>query len=309
MWQVCIENWVTSLGKLMSLERLELVKIEEPLNCRFHRLTGLQYLMILNCKVTSIPASFKKLMSLQVLEVGRIISRQVIPIRSFRQLLSLKMTCWVIADLVDVFREWIALEELALHWTKVNVRKSPLSPLSNSLEIWVEGHDAVPNVLWHLQWYLTKVKDFKLQCEHGATAVMVRNLINLVTLEITVTCQQAVPDIFGKLQKLWRLKLSCSAVENNLVESFAESLGNLYSLQELEVKNCPIESLPESLGQLSSLRRLKVSWCRNLKTLPDSIGDLSSLESLDLSGSDLHSLPDTNKNLSQLKNLNRRPAV
>ncbi|KAL2622466.1 hypothetical protein R1flu_002671 [Riccia fluitans] len=410
------ENWATSLGKLKSLERLSLFRLEEPfeLPISFGRLTGLQYLRIWCCKVTSIPASFKKLTSLQVLEVERIIGRQVIPIRSFRQLRSLKMTCWAIADLADVFRELIALDELALHCegisklhatlgnltllkelsvicpvkvlpdslgnlinlerlkleypiqslpasfsnltrlgtlalhyehagTKVTVQNS--WAIANSLKIRVEGHDAVPDVLWHLQWYLTKVKVFKLHCEHGATAVVVRNLINLVTLEITVTGQQAVPDIFKNLKKLRRLKLSCSAMENNLVESFIgmsslkdiqlkgncnlqalsgmigqlshlqslslshltnlnvipESLGNLYSLQELEVENCPIQSLPETLGQLSSLRRLEVSFCRNLKTLPDSIGDLSSLESLYLSGSSLHSLPDTIKNLSQLE--------
>ncbi|KAL2632404.1 hypothetical protein R1flu_017090 [Riccia fluitans] len=427
------ENWAMSLGELKSLEWLILFLIEEPfeLPISFGRLIRLQYLTILGCEVTSIPASFKKLTSLQVLEVRRIISRQVIPIRSFRQLRTLKMTCWAIADLADVFRELIALEELALHCEgisklpatlgkltllkelsticPVKVLPDSLGNLTNleglelecpiqslpasfsnltrlgrlalhyehagtkvivrnswaiahslkirvedydavpdvSLKIRIEGHDAVPDVLRHLQWYLTKVKVFELQCEHGATAVVVRNLINLVTLEITVTGQQAVPDIFGKLQKLRRLELSCSAVENNLVESFAgmsspegiqlkgicnlqalsgmigqlshlqslslshltnlnvipESLGNLYSLQELEVENCPIESLPESLGQLSSLRRLKVSWCTNLKTLPDSIGDLSSLESLNLSGSALDSLPDTIKNLSQLKYL------
>ncbi|KAL2623402.1 hypothetical protein R1flu_003607 [Riccia fluitans] len=390
-------NWATSLGELKSLERLTLLGIEEPfeLPISFGRLTGLQCLWIADCKVTSIPASFRNLTSLQVLAVERIIGRQVIPIGSFRQLRVLELKCWAIADLADVFRELTALKKLALYCegiselpatlgmltnlerleleypiqslpasfsnltrlgtlalvcehagTKVTVVNKPWER-DNSLRIRVEGHDAVPDVLWHLQWHLTKVEDFKLHCEHGATAVVVRNMINLVTLEITVTGEQAVPDIFRNLQKLRSLKLSCSAMENNLVESFTgmsslkdiqlkgnwnlqalsgmigqlshlqslslshltnlnvipESLGNLYSLQELKVKDCPIDSLPESLGQLSSLRRLKVSFCRNLKTLPDLIGDLSSLESLDLSGSALHSLPDTIKNLSQLKSL------
>ncbi|KAL2623469.1 hypothetical protein R1flu_003674 [Riccia fluitans] len=50
-------NWVTSLGKLMSgAERLNLLGIEEPfeLPISISRLTGLQYLTIMGCEVTSI---------------------------------------------------------------------------------------------------------------------------------------------------------------------------------------------------------------------------------------------------------------
>ncbi|KAL2623447.1 hypothetical protein R1flu_003652 [Riccia fluitans] len=110
-------NWSTSLGELKSLERLELAEIEEPfeLPISFGRLTGLQYLSISGCEVASIPASFMNLISVQVLKVERIIGRQVTPIRSFQQLRYLKITCWAVADLADVFRELIALEELALH--------------------------------------------------------------------------------------------------------------------------------------------------------------------------------------------------
>ncbi|KAL2623618.1 hypothetical protein R1flu_003823 [Riccia fluitans] len=251
-------NWATSLGELKSLERLKLDEIEEPfeLPISFGRLTGLQHLSISGCKVTSIPASFRNLMSLRFLMVEEMIDRQVIPIGTFRQLRVLKMTCWAIADLADVFRELIALEELALHSIKVIVQiwdswdtDSALEiwdswDTDNALKIWVEGHDAEPDVLRHLQWYLTKVKVFKLQCEHGASVVVVRNMINLVVLEITVTGQQTVPDIFGNLQKLRRLKLSCSAVENNLVESFT----GMSSLEDIQLKGiCNLNVIPESL--------------------------------------------------------------
>ncbi|KAL2623178.1 hypothetical protein R1flu_003383 [Riccia fluitans] len=205
------------------------------------------------------------------------------------------MRCWAIADLADVFRELIALEELALHCEEISELPATFGNLTllkelscynagtgvtvknwkslkgeNSLESLVTGHDAVPDALQHLLWYLTKVKHLKLLCVHGATAVVVRNMINLVSLEISVPDEQAVPDIFGNLEKLGSLKLSCRAVENNRVESFTamtsvediqlsgivnlnvipESLGNLYSLHVLEVEHCPIQSLPESLGQL-----------------------------------------------------------
>ncbi|KAL2623605.1 hypothetical protein R1flu_003810 [Riccia fluitans] len=66
-----------SLGELKSLERLELARIEEPfeLPISFGRSTGLQYLSISGCKVTSIPASFRNLTSLRFLMVEEMIDR------------------------------------------------------------------------------------------------------------------------------------------------------------------------------------------------------------------------------------------
>ncbi|KAL2650517.1 hypothetical protein R1flu_018645 [Riccia fluitans] len=321
-------NCVTSLGELKSLERLTLSQIEEPfeLPISFGRLTGLQYLCIMLCKVTTIPASFRKLTSLQVLVVGKMIDRQVIPIGSFRQLRVLSITCWAIADLADVFWELIALKSLNLRCegiselpatlgnltllkglsvicpvkvlpdylgnltnleclellypiqslpasfsnltrldslylpcehagTKVTIENC-LQNLHNSLEIRVEGHDAVADILWHLQWHLTKVTYFVLHSEHAATAILVRNMINLVTLKITVTGQKAVPDIFGNLQKLRNLKLSCSAVENNLVESFT----GMSSLEGIQLTGiCNLQALSGMIGQLSHLQSLSLS--------------------------------------------------
>ncbi|KAL2623475.1 hypothetical protein R1flu_003680 [Riccia fluitans] len=369
-------NWATSLGKLNSLERLTLWVIKEPfeLPSSFGHLTGLRYLSISGCKVTSIPDSFRNLTSLQVLEVERIIGRQVIPIRSFRQLRSLNMTCWAIADLADVFRELIALEKLELHCKgcsklpatlgnltllkKLSV-KCPVKVLPDSLgnltnlehleleypiqslpascsnltrlgtlnlicehagtivgvlsywerdsshwKIWVAGHDAVPDALRHLQWHLTKVEVFTLHCEHGGTAVFfVRNRINLVTLEITVTGQQAVPDIFGNLQKLQRLKLSCSAVENNLVESFT----GMSSLEDIQLKgNCNLQALSGMIGQLSHLQSLSLSHLTNLNVIPESLGNFYSLQTLEVENCPIKSLPKSLGQLSSLRTLTVR---
>ncbi|KAL2623067.1 hypothetical protein R1flu_003272 [Riccia fluitans] len=230
IWSCSVaENWATSLGKLKSVEQLELFGIEGPfeLPISFGYLTRLKCLSIMSCKVTSIPDSFRNLTSLLSLEVEEMSDRQLIPIGSFGQLRSLKMTCWAIADLADVFRELIVLEELTLKCEgilelphtlgdltllrrlRVNcpvkllpdslgnltnleslVLVCPIQTLparfssltwlgtldlrcehagtevtfqnwyswgkANPLEIWVEGQDAAPDVLRHLQWHLTK---------------------------------------------------------------------------------------------------------------------------------------------------------
>ncbi|KAL2623541.1 hypothetical protein R1flu_003746 [Riccia fluitans] len=284
-------NWPTALGELRSLKRLELEGIEEQfkLPATFGDLSGLQYLRISQCRVSSVPVSFRNLTSLRFLEVDAIVGRQVIHIGSFRQLRVFKMSCWAIAHLANVFRELIALEKLGLRCegilalpdtlgslaslkdlrlgcpvellpdtlgnltnlerldlefpiqslpasfsnltrlnhlflrceyasTSFSVRSSRLD--KGSVEIGVRGHQAVLDVIPHLQWFLTKVKTLNLLCDHGSTAVLVRNMINLECLEICVKGQQAVPDVFEDLQKLRRFELRCCTVENNLVQSF-----------------------------------------------------------------------------------------
>ncbi|KAL2623455.1 hypothetical protein R1flu_003660 [Riccia fluitans] len=273
-------NWATSLGELKILERLSLFGIEEPfeLPISFGRLTRLQYLWISGCKVTSIPASFRNLTSLQVLEVKSIIGRQVIPIRSFRQMRSLKMTCWAIADLVDVFRELIALEELALH---------------------CEGISELPATLGNL----TLLKKLSIKCPVKMLPDSLGNLTNLTDLEVENCPIQRLPKTLGQLSSL--RSLIVRLCEN--LKTIPDSIGDLSSLWSLEVGSCKnLKNFPDSIGDLSSLWSLEVGSCKNLKTIPDSIGDLTSLKKLGITGSALHSLPDTIKNLSQLEYLDIR---
>ncbi|KAL3701233.1 hypothetical protein R1sor_019255 [Riccia sorocarpa] len=210
----------------------------------------------------------------------------------------------------------------------------------------------------HFHGLMIKQTQLRLRCTLGSSAVMVRNMINLERLLIDVNGRistdavAAVPDIFGDLRQLQILELTCGAVENSLVESLRllssleklcldcslslrdlqklemlpEDIGNLQSLESLDIWNCAIERLPESIGDLCSLRTLRfpgsslhtlpeslgrlsgltsleVTKCGNLKTLPETIGELSSLASLDLSGSSLHSLPESLGRLSGLASL------
>ncbi|KAL3697979.1 hypothetical protein R1sor_012055 [Riccia sorocarpa] len=144
---------------------------------------------------------------------------------------------------------------------------------------------------------LTRLVNLVLQCEDGAVAVAVRNLINLVSLKIKVSGRQPVGDIFGQLSKLESLTLECHAMEN-LVESFQ----NLCLLQYLDLSCKTIEELPREIGCLTSLMSLNIA-CPALQSLPFTLSNLLKLESLQIMESNLRSLPDSFGQLSQLRTL------
>ena len=88
-------------------------------------------------------------------------------------------------------------------------------------------------------------------------------------------------------------------VEVNLDISFAN---NLTSLKELIIYSY-LTSLPKSIGNLKSLEKLNIRFSR-IKNLPESLGNLVSLKNLQLRENQLTSLPENIGNLVNLKDLN-----
>ncbi|MFX1311762.1 MAG: leucine-rich repeat domain-containing protein [Promethearchaeota archaeon] len=86
------------------------------------------------------------------------------------------------------------------------------------------------------------------------------------------------------------------------MSSLPERIGQLSSLEILNLQNTSISSIPESIGQLSMLRELDLSD-NNLTSLPETIGKLLLLQRLDLGNNDLTSLPETLGSLSSLQEL------
>ncbi|KAL3697971.1 hypothetical protein R1sor_012047 [Riccia sorocarpa] len=144
---------------------------------------------------------------------------------------------------------------------------------------------------------LTRLVDLDLRCEDGAVAAAVRNLINLVSLEVMVIGRQPVGDIFGQLSKLESLTLECHDM-GNLVESFQ----NLCLLRYLDLSCETIEELPREIGCLTSLMELEIT-CPSLQSLPFTLSNLLKLEELEIVESNLRSLPDSFGQLSQLRTL------
>ncbi|KAL3685094.1 hypothetical protein R1sor_003116 [Riccia sorocarpa] len=302
-------------------------------------ITSLKGLQIEKCKVSTLPRSFRNLMNLQSLWVeivGRQAIPNVIG--SFRQLESLGLNCRETPDLNDAFPNLVALKELSVKCKRIlelpdtlgnltslemlsldPIQRLPAS-ISNLTRLkkvelrggfgWVgcgfgmcfgkiRSHQFFEDVFQNLQEFLNKITKSKLQCEHGASAVIVRNLINLELLHLTVSGPQPVPDIFGELQKLQSLRLRCTAVENNLVES----LQRLSSLEELYLSCKTVERLPVVLGCFSTLKTLSID-CTSLQAFPETIWQLPHLQSLSLRHlQTLETLPEALGNLQSLREL------
>ncbi|KAL3698348.1 hypothetical protein R1sor_012424 [Riccia sorocarpa] len=151
---------------------------------------------------------------------------------------------------------------------------------------------------WVVEWMDTKtsaeiIKAFQ-DCVPSFLPSMIRkNMIGLESLEIKARGSQAVPDIFGDLQKLCIFKLTCEAMESSLVES----LGRLSSLEELDLVCKTVERLPDVFGCFSTLKTLLIE-SPSLQALPDTFGNFVELTTLHISTSGLRTLPDTFAQLS-----------
>ncbi|KAL3697970.1 hypothetical protein R1sor_012046 [Riccia sorocarpa] len=108
-------DWLVSLGKLTSLERLALrgrgSRTPFELPPAFGQLTKLQYLSLDECEVSYIPTSFRNLTSLRFLrlEIG---DRQVIPnvIGNLQQLRVLKIKSWAVDGFMEAIGHLTGLE-------------------------------------------------------------------------------------------------------------------------------------------------------------------------------------------------------
>ncbi|KAF7153285.1 hypothetical protein RHSIM_Rhsim01G0097900 [Rhododendron simsii] len=81
-----------------------------------------------------------------------------------------------------------------------------------------------------------------------------------------------------------------------------EEIGNLISLQTLDLAKNNLSTLPDGICNLTCLKRLRLEE-NNVSNLPIGIGRLTSLERLYLSRNSLCTLPDTIGKLSCLKDL------
>lgn len=82
-------------------------------------------------------------------------------------------------------------------------------------------------------------------------------------------------------------------------------MGNLKSLETLELSDNTIRSLPESIGRLKRLATLTLSN-NGLTRLPESLGELSSVKLLDVSRNAIERVPGGLSGLGALTSLDMR---
>ncbi|KAL3698344.1 hypothetical protein R1sor_012420 [Riccia sorocarpa] len=270
-----IVNLVDALPEMTALTELHLeCEGIKELPDTFGMLTNLKKLQ-LRCPIEWLPASFANLTRLETLElegrfgivlVGKPSDMEWVEKQKFTRFGMVEDTKWEENDCVVCLRE--------------NETVHPIYPSFD-----------------HLLGFMTKPKGFlQLNCQYGMSAVIVRNMIGLESLEIKVKGPQAVPDIFGGLQKLKIFKLTCEAVEGSLVESF----GGLSSLKKLDLVCKTVERLPDVFGCFSTLKTLRIQ-CPSLQALPDTFGNFVELTTLRIRTTLLRTLSDAFAQLSQLE--------
>ncbi|KAL3690431.1 hypothetical protein R1sor_016740 [Riccia sorocarpa] len=322
-------NWLTSLGELRRLEKLHLGNIAEPfdLPSSFGHLTALQNLVIFQCKVRSIPVSFTNLTNLRCLEIDTIVGRQAISVGSFLQLRRFSMRCWGIADLPALFQVSTALElvdvtleeavpnlfrHLVQSWGKMTsleylkltsedekLRVSlDLRSDRRSLEISLKGQLGSPVIFEPPPMFLTRVENFDLVCEDRSVVALASHMINLKHLAITVSGEQPVQDIFGRLRNLRKFKLVCTGVENSLVQS----LESMTSLEDLTMQVEGPQAVQDVFGQLHNLRKFRLVCSGIENSLMHSLENMTSLEDLTMEVKGPQAVHDV---FGQLHNLRR----
>ncbi|KAF7119709.1 hypothetical protein RHSIM_Rhsim13G0019800 [Rhododendron simsii] len=109
-----------------------------------------------------------------------------------------------------------------------------------------------------------------------------------------------LPNEVGNLISLETLDLG-----KNKLCTLPDSICNLTRLKKLYLSNCDVLHLPNEIGRLVTLKTLILEG-NSLLTLPDSICNLTHLEELNLSQCDVSHLPDEIGRLISLKSLNLR---
>jgi Leucine-rich repeat (LRR) protein len=109
---------------------------------------------------------------------------------------------------------------------------------------------------------------------------------------------EALNDILPNLKRL-RMLFLCQP--KDISSQLLNSIGNLKHLRHLDLSCTAIERLPESVGTLYYLQSLLLKECRLLMELPSNLSDLVDLQHLDIEGTNLKEMPPKMGKLTKLR--------
>ncbi|KAF8015786.1 hypothetical protein BT93_H1351 [Corymbia citriodora subsp. variegata] len=183
-----------------------------------------------------------------------------------------------------------ALKELSIDGTSVRQIPISIGNLKN-LEI-LSGFNCFPlTYLPSSISYLTAL--CKLSLDGAKVNELPSSLGDLLNLRLEL------PDSIGEMGSLEELDISATSISN-----LPNSMRNLQSLRVLRMDSTFIRAFPGMIGNLAKLEELHASWCRSLKgAIPGDIGGLRHLRSLTLGHSSVSSLPPEISTLSGLHTL------
>jgi len=172
--------------------------------------------------------------------------------------------------------EWKSLKELTVF---IAGREFPdeTTPDLSSIEVLILNSNYRVSLSSSLG-NLSSLKSLNMKLSGGATLPMeIGDLTNLEEL----ICHgeiKSIPSSIGNLKKLKSLSLPMISTLTHL----PDEIGDLNSLETLDLFGTMVEALPTTIGNLSNLKQLILPQTKNLRSLPEAIGKLRNLEVLDL---------------------------
>ncbi|QTE21635.1 leucine-rich repeat domain-containing protein [Polaribacter cellanae] len=163
----------------------------------------------------------------------------------------------------------------------------------------------------------------RLRLTNGSIATIateIGDLSKLTYLNLNGNQLESLPTGIGNFTSLVELHLTSQRERINTSQyiatltSLPEQIGNIATLEKLDLRSNGLTSLPAGIGNFTSLKELNLSFQTTspvryqtqytLASLPDEVGNITSLEKLQLQYNNLGSLPTTITNLEKLEILN-----
>ncbi|KAB2596584.1 protein suppressor of npr1-1 [Pyrus ussuriensis x Pyrus communis] len=277
-------------------------KIKE-LPSSINNLTGLNHLVLEDCKeLKSFPSSIC-MKSLKTLKLSGCLSLEMFPEISevMEELTWFSLSGSKIKELPSSINNLTGLTELILNDCK-ELKSLPSSIRMKSLKILdlfgcssLEMFPEIPEVMEELSWLRiskSKIKELpSLPSSIRMKSLQGLDISGCSSLEI-------FPEIPEVMEKLSWLRISKSKIKE-----LPSSINNLTGLKHLVLEDCKeLKSLPSSI-HMKSLEGLDISGCSSLEIFPEIPEVMEKLSWLNLSGSKIKELPSSINNLTGLNHL------
>ncbi|XP_048420816.1 disease resistance protein RPV1-like [Pyrus x bretschneideri] len=298
-------------------------KIKE-LPSSINNLTGLNHLVLEDCKeLQSLPSSIR-MKSLSTLNLSGCSSLEMFPeISEVMEKLSwLNLSGSQIKELPSSINNLTGLNHLVLEDCKElkslpsSIRMKSLDTLNlsgcSSLEMFPEISEVMEKLSW-LNLSGSKIKELPSSINNltGLNHLVLEDCKELKSLPSTIPMKslntlnlsgcsslEMFPEISEVMEKLSWLNLSGSKIKE-----LPSSINNLTGLNHLVLEDCKeLKSLPSSI-RMKSLNTLNLSGCSSLEIFPEISEVMEKLSWFNLSGSKIKELPSSINNLTGLNHL------
>ncbi len=288
-----IRKLPSKLTELKVLKRLSLVNNRPSGRLRIGKNDHLQALAIHDDELDRRPRNYRKLTSLQSLDLSRCNLEKFPVLRGSSKLKRLVLTDNHLT-LDDLRKGLPELEELVL--TSNAIRKVPTAiwafPKLKKLNLNANQVESIPASIMQLQ----QLEQLSLYKNNLRT--LPPEVYELRNLRVVDLYYNQLEELTPAVRQLANLEILYAA--NNRLFTVPEELGELKNLRELYLHHNRLSNLPASLRGLDSLKILRVND-NLLVEFPAPVLSLKALENLDIASNQLTEIPEALFTMPQLQ--------